>query len=150
MATGRNRKIPSRSSSSIFLEDRLPDLVEDSKLHTEFRNGLTVHHFHELGLANSKRPVRKEQFWTREKQIGFGGFGRIWLERSTLCEGERELRAVKELEVPPNDKGRRTRAVKMYLRELEAFAKFSQRKVSFSTFSADLSRVHGVSDSFSV
>jgi hypothetical protein len=137
MLAGWNRKTLSRSSSSIFPEDRLPDLVEDSKLHTEFRKGLTVHLLHELSRAKSKRPVRKEQCWKREKQIGFGGFGRIWLESSTLGEDKRELRAVKELEVPSHEKAKTTRAVRMYLRELEAIAKFSQRKVSFSAFFMD-------------
>ncbi|CAI7669263.1 unnamed protein product [Penicillium discolor] len=95
----------------------IPDWVLDSKLETHFPPGSkyeTVHtYYHQESL--SQRPIKKSKHWQREKKIGDGGFGEVWLER---CKGNSHghaVRAIKQMEVD-------------YGRELEAIAKFSHRK----------------------
>ncbi|KAL3486516.1 kinase-like domain-containing protein [Aspergillus germanicus] len=106
----------------------LSDLVRDSLLATTFP-GLgaaeTVHVYHERSLQ-ARRQVARSERWIRRGRIGQGGFASVWREeRADQCDSDREkpaMRAVKEI----NLKGRAGRVD--YTRELEAIAKFSQRK----------------------
>jgi hypothetical protein len=102
------------------------DLVRDSKLDTRFESDYTVHTYHQHGLNYHRRPVQREEFWRRERQLGSGAFGIVWLEKCVLDQENVRLRAVKQI------LKRRLRGVPQldYARELEAIAKFSHPKVS--------------------
>jgi hypothetical protein len=119
----------------------LADLVRNSKLTVIFKQRVTIHKVHCLqpgpGVSLEKQTI--EEFWYREKQIGSGGFGRIWLESSDLADGGRIYRAVKELEIRSTSLSQQAAAEpeqalsKQYLRELEAIARFSQDEVRTKT-----------------
>jgi len=98
----------------------LPDLVRDSKIETKSDNNGVFHHvFFETGQSARQRLVRREEQWVRERELGRGAFGTVFLERCTSTGGG-TLRAVKEL--------RKFVTVGQevdYLMELEAIAKFS-------------------------
>lgn len=103
----------------------VPDLVRDSKLDTQFDPRYTQHVFYVSGLTPQRRKVKKEQRWVRERTIGTGGGGTVWLEKLTAeDEGDVRLRAVKEIKKEPQQFKRVD-----YSRELEAMAKFSNPRV---------------------
>ncbi|OCK79105.1 WD40 repeat-like protein [Lepidopterella palustris CBS 459.81] len=93
----------------------LSDLVRDSKLDTEFRDGYTVHFQYE---PNTRELT--EKLWLRERQVGGGGFGSVWLEKCHEPNRRAEVRAVKQIPMGLDDM--------KYTRELEAMAKFSQSR----------------------
>lgn len=65
---------------------------------------------HTTYRSEGQKRVKTEAKWTREKEVGAGAFGTIWLERNGS-----ELRAVKSL---------RTRMFRVdFLREIDALAK---------------------------
>ncbi|OQE36829.1 hypothetical protein PENCOP_c011G07986 [Penicillium coprophilum] len=101
---------------------RIPDWVLDFKLETHFlpdRRNETVHTYYEQE-SHSRRPIKTTEHWQREKKIGGGGFGEVWLERCTKGKNHgHQLRATKQMEV---------RRQVDYARELEAIAKFSHSK----------------------
>ncbi|KXG52030.1 uncharacterized protein PGRI_083140 [Penicillium griseofulvum] len=99
---------------------KVPDWVLDSKLETYFRSKYeTVHTYYEQESL-SRRPIKKTVHWQREKKIGSGGFGEVWLERCTKGNNHGyQVRATKKMEV---------RHQIDYSRELEAIAKFSHSK----------------------
>lgn len=103
---------------------RLPDLVRDSQLDVEFRDGCTVHTYLESNLSSLQREVQREETWKQERQIGDGGFGSVWLEICTRGTQRDTVRAVKKIAVRRNN----TRDM-VYVRELEAIMKFSHPKV---------------------
>lgn len=108
--------------------ERLPDLVRDSRLTTPvFDSAQTVHEYEESG--NGARLVRRREAWDREaRPIGRGGFSLIWLERRrTEVSTVVPTRVLKEISLADS----RTRTAD-YIRELEAIAKFSHRKVCWS------------------
>src|SRR5262249_56477979 len=100
---------------------RLPDLVRDSQLRAEFRDGCTVHEYLESSLAS--RTVLRKETWKQERQVGGGAFGSIWLERCTSGKQKDTVRAVKKIVVRHNARDT------AYIRELDAIAKFSHPKV---------------------
>ena len=108
-----------------FEMSKVPDWVLDSKLETYFRSKYeTVHTYYEQESL-SRRPIKKTVHWQREKKIGSGGFGEVWLERCTKGNNHGyQVRATKKMEV---------RHQIDYSRELEAIAKFSHSKVIFSS-----------------
>lgn len=97
----------------------LSDLVLDSKIETERLDSGLRHIFYDTGPSASQRRVRREENWVREKFVGRGSFGNVYLEK---CDSGK-LRAVKEIQkfVKPGEK-------LDYMRELEAVAKFSHRR----------------------
>ena len=101
---------------------RLPDLVRDSQLDVEFRNGFTVHVYLESSPSSRQRAVRREETWKQETQIGDGGFGSVWLETCTSGTQKGAVRAVKKIAA------RQIRDA-VYIRELEAITKFSHPRV---------------------
>lgn len=108
---------------------QLPNLVTDSKLETGFRAGSpleTIHVFHESDRSSQRRLVSRSESWQRQKKIGCGAFGSVWLEKCT--KGGRSdigLRVIKQIDRDP-------RFPRIdYSRELEAIAKFSHQKVWF-------------------
>ena len=105
---------------------QLLDLIRATKLETHFLPGNpieTVHTYHEPDPTSRRRLVSRSEHWQRQRQIGFGGFASVWLEKCTKG-GNRdiEVRAVKQIT-------RRLSAEIDYNRELEAIAKFSHEKV---------------------
>lgn len=101
------------------------DLVQDSKLETEFLDGSTVHTFIEP-YGRNRRTSRKE-YWRPERHLGRGGFGHVQLERCTTGERKDAMRAVKII----NKRSGPTRKPLDFNRELEAIAKFSHNRVGY-------------------
>lgn len=102
----------------------LSDLARDSKLETRFHGKYTRHRFIESDPIQGARDVVREEYWTREKLVGSGAFGRVWCERCVKGAKDYNIRAVKEIIKPPSY-GKRVD----YSRELEAIAKFSHERV---------------------
>ncbi|KAI0469097.1 kinase-like domain-containing protein [Xylaria cf. heliscus] len=103
---------------------RLPELARDSRLVTRMTPDYCVHFFAETPT------VTRKEIWKRTKRIGAGGFGTVWLEKCIEGHegGNDTLRAVKVLELPSS--AQTQEAIAQCGRELEALAKFSQRKYS--------------------
>lgn len=99
----------------------VPDLVQVSKLETQFDldSNCTQHVRYTFGNTSRKK-IRQEERWRREKDIGCGGGGVIWLERCIQENNERNVRAVKKIRKIDSS---------AYYRELEAMALFSHSKV---------------------
>ncbi|TVY82186.1 Spindle assembly checkpoint kinase [Lachnellula suecica] len=104
---------------------RVSDLVQDSKLETHFSPEYTVHIYNESSRTSREqtRVAQREEYWKREREIGGGSYGRVWLEQCVGGQREIVLRAVKQIAKPsflskPVD----------YNRELEAISKFSHWK----------------------
>ncbi|KAK7422123.1 hypothetical protein QQX98_001866 [Neonectria punicea] len=100
----------------------LPELVRDAKLH---KNKILKNQvYHELYEAeDGSRPMRRWEGWKNEEIIGRGGFGEVWLQR--CVSRANKLRAVKAIKKPKVMNANTCR-------ELEAMAKFSQRRASFA------------------
>ncbi|KAJ5186047.1 Tetratricopeptide-like helical [Penicillium cf. griseofulvum] len=65
---------------------RISDLIRDSKLETIFLpdTGVeTVHKFQESDPTSGLRLMTRSEHWQRQKRIGGGGFGSVWLEKCT-------------------------------------------------------------------
>jgi len=99
---------------------RLPELARDSHLETQLMPEHTVHFFTETPT------ITRQEVWKRTRRIGVGGFGTVWLEKCVRGHqpGNDVARAVKVIHLSGGPS-----AVVAYGRELEALAKFSQRKV---------------------
>jgi hypothetical protein len=101
----------------------ISDLVQVSKLETQFYSDpeYTQHVHYVSGNTSRQRRVRKEEKWRREKGLGRGSFGIVWLERCIQGDSEGKVRAVKKVQKLESSD---------YYRELEAIALFSHSKVS--------------------
>lgn len=101
----------------------IPDLVQVSKLETQLHSDpeYTQHVHYVSGSTPRQRSVRKEERWKRERRLGRGSFGIVWLERCIQGDSEGKVRAVKEVQKFESSD---------YYRELEAIALFSHNKVS--------------------
>ena len=99
------------------------DLVRLSKLEAQFLpdSKYTRHVTYVTGSSLRERRIRKEELWSKEKELGRGGFAIVWLERCIQGDGEGKLRAVKQVHKVETSN---------YNRELEAIALFSHSKVS--------------------
>ncbi|KAK3315977.1 kinase-like domain-containing protein [Apodospora peruviana] len=103
--------------------DNLSKSARQLRLQATIENNVTTH----------KRESGKNESWVREKILGHGGYGVVWLERSNGGNhntvngtGGAKLRAVKCIRVPTSKSlGTNT---KHNARELEALTKFSQDK----------------------
>ncbi|KAI0971065.1 kinase-like domain-containing protein [Xylaria arbuscula] len=101
----------------------LPESVRDSRWEADFEPNPHVPHQTTNTLGSGRRLLRQE-IWERQRQLGHGGFGVVWLERTQAADQSPiRLRAVKELQVSQKDSRRRE-----YIRELQALVKFSQQK----------------------
>lgn len=100
----------------------LPELVRDSELKATATDGdYTVH-----PQPFSRRSKGRGNTWVREKNLGRGGYGEVWLERKV--DGDNSLprlRAVKSIRVPEAKTIFELNGGRC-IRELEALAKFSQ------------------------
>jgi hypothetical protein len=105
------------------MTSRLPDLVLDSRLRTEFFDSTTTHSYLEID-DNGRRFTRIES-WKREQFLGRGGFGEVRLEKCvTMGAKQGSVRAVKSIDKPRDSSGSMG-----YNKELEAIAKFSNDRV---------------------
>lgn len=88
------------------------EVIEQYRLFTEWRDDLTVH--------KSRHNNGTEETWQRQRCIGQGGFGTVWLEARN--DESNKQRAVKEVKKPtglsPNND---------YRRELLALVKLSPK-----------------------
>ncbi|KAH7022221.1 kinase-like domain-containing protein [Ilyonectria destructans] len=100
------------------------DLIRDSQLTTRFLpDGTTQHAIYSTRVQSGRRRrIRVEETWRKERELGNGTFGRVWLEGCIAGPATGKLRAVKEI-----DKNSEVSAID-YSRELEAVAKFSHEK----------------------
>jgi serine/threonine protein kinase len=112
-------------------DDQFPELVRDSRLQTTFYNGpdrvYTIHTW-----SGGHRTRRRDEAWFNQRCLGRGGQATVDLQVQEELDGSGppQCRAVKSIWVPGNEISS-TQA--LYVRELEAFAKFSQDKVSSRT-----------------
>ncbi|KAK3169499.1 hypothetical protein OEA41_008882 [Lepraria neglecta] len=104
------------------MKKRVLDSVQDAELQTRFHPESTVHIYTETGPTVRERAILREEHWKRQKFIGGGSFGNVWLERCVQGRREVGLRAVKEVIKSPHDSKQID-----YNRELEAISKFSHR-----------------------
>ncbi|KAI0535788.1 kinase-like domain-containing protein [Xylaria digitata] len=106
------------------LATKLPELVRDSKLETTFNGDNTVHFYYDRPGRHAE-PQREE--WKKERLIGSGGNGVVWLEkRLAASSGEANqarYRAVKQITL-----AQPRSILEICKSELEALAKFSTRK----------------------
>ena len=96
----------------------IPELVKLSKLETQFNPDCTVHIRYESSVRRTK--VRKEETWRKERDLGRGAFGVVWLERCVQGNTEGQVRAVKKIQRLQDGE---------YYRELEAISLFSHDRV---------------------
>ncbi|KAM3488480.1 hypothetical protein MY3957_008251 [Beauveria namnaoensis] len=128
------------TSSSALLKQRslspmvrLPDLVRDSKLETRpDPTGDTIHIYRE---SSRQRGAPEEERWRHKFPIGNGGAGFVSLEekvtrRATCPVARRAVKAIRVHEPREPKSPNRLSVAEEYVRELEALAKFSQRKYS--------------------
>lgn len=96
--------------------EELPELVRQARLETKIRRDRTTH-----TRLRSHRRDSTQEVWVKQKTIGQGGYGQVWVERkSNSTRATPELRAVKRILT--------TTQRRDYVRELEALAKFSSNK----------------------
>ncbi|KAI0401117.1 kinase-like domain-containing protein [Xylaria palmicola] len=103
----------------------LPELVRDSKLQTTLTVDSTVHVYYD---RPGRRAEPKREIWKKERLIGSGGNGVVWLEKQQLAASSRDgnqarYRAVKQITLAQS-----TSVLAICKSELEALAKFSTRK----------------------
>jgi calcium/calmodulin-dependent protein kinase I len=103
---------------------RLPDLVRDSQLDVKLCDGHTIYVNLESSLSSRQRAIPREETWKEGSQIGGGAFGSVWQEICIHGDRKGAVRAVKKISV--RQEGLRDA---VYMRELEAIAKFSHPKV---------------------
>ena len=118
----------------------IPDLVQLSKLDTQFSSEpeYTQHIQYVSGRTPRERRVRKEERWKREREIGRGSFGTVWLERCIYGDSKGKIRAVKKVQKSESSN---------YYRELEAIALFSHSRASpllLSTYAPCLSNIRQI------
>ncbi len=101
----------------------ISDLIVDSELEVECFKDYSIQITFVSNPATGQRRIRERERWQRSKERGSGSFGVVWLEKCTEGPSTGDIRAVKEIR-----KG--TATVSNYSRELEAIAKFSQKRVS--------------------
>ncbi|KAI8667339.1 Autophagy-related protein 1 [Fusarium sp. Ph1] len=103
----------------------LPELVRDSHLEATFHPNADIpNKTTHLKYQGRRRPQQEK--WVRQKMLGRGGFGIVWLEkRDPDSPTAYNFRAVKQLDIAKIKSKRRD-----CVRELEALAKFSQAKYS--------------------
>ncbi|KGO37546.1 Tetratricopeptide-like helical [Penicillium expansum] len=111
--------------------DTFTDLVEKKKLFHRFQYPYTIHV--SLDLSHDGEHQTTVQQWRREKRIGVGGFGKVFLEVLKIPQtsevgqpAKYKFRAVKE--IPKSGVTDQTYKNQTYKRELKAIVNFSQEK----------------------
>lgn len=106
----------------------LPKLVRNFHLEATFHPNAdmpnkTTH------LRYDERTGPQQEKWIRQKMLGSGGFGTVWLEkRDPDSPAAYDFRAVKQLKIAKT--GSKLRDCE---RELEALTKFSQEEVGYAS-----------------
>lgn len=88
------------------------DLINRFRVETKFQHNQCDHITYYMDPKRGRKMQSRRQTWRREKTIGFGGFGEVWLEK----DADSEPRAVKII---------RKRGPLNYVRELHAHVLFS-------------------------
>ncbi|CAI7613637.1 unnamed protein product [Penicillium bialowiezense] len=104
---------------------QLPDIVRDFELEAQFvpdPSVQTIHTYRESDLESGRRLVTRKEHWQRQRKIGSGSFGSVWLEKCTQGARSVEFRAVKQLPIHGSVD---------YRRELEAITRFSHPKYDY-------------------
>ncbi|UKZ73157.1 hypothetical protein TrVFT333_000798 [Trichoderma virens FT-333] len=101
-------------------EPRLPDIVRDWKIEAEVSGDYTKHIVYESGLSARERHIRKEETWKRQRLLGQGGYGTVYLEKCTQGD-QPKLRAVKKIKSQDVE----------HSRELEAILRFSHKRYNY-------------------
>jgi serine/threonine protein kinase len=107
------------------------DLVRLSKLDARFTSDPHHTRFVSIISRSGQRKIQQEEEWKREKKLGEGAFGAVYLEQCTQGDKEGKVRAVKKIRKPQDTN---------YYRELEAVALFSHPKVSQALLVSGLKR----------
>lgn len=103
---------------------RWPDLVRDTRLSTTIEDDVTVHHHEDSDDENNARSTWREERWKATVRLGHGGCGSVWLQQCVKGRRGIDKRAVKVIpRMTLRDKKDN------YVSELEAIAKFSQKRV---------------------
>ena len=99
----------------------VPELVRQSKRDAQLSpDSQYTQHIYYVS-KRGQRKVKEEEQWKRERTLGRGSFGLVYLEECIRGNEQGKVRAVKEIRKPENND---------YYRELEAAALFSYPKVS--------------------
>lgn len=108
------------------MDPNISDLVLDTRIQVEFRHNVTYRHTVESKVSTARHVRRRQRkdTWQVERVLGRGSYGTVMLYKCLTSEGPAELQAVKRIEKAVVSKGID------YYEELEAIAKFSQKKVS--------------------
>lgn len=119
--------ISDRQEDSPRTMSRLSDLVHDTRLNTSIEDNITIHQYDESDDENDARSTLRSERWEQTNHLGRGGYGDVWLQQCVSGKRGYERRAVKIISrLYLKDKDN-------YMAELEAIAKFSQRRVSLKT-----------------
>ncbi|KAK7430433.1 hypothetical protein QQZ08_002952 [Neonectria magnoliae] len=112
--------------SSTNQSDGLTELVRDSRLPATFRcEGQQSYTIHSRPTVHWSRPTK--EVWKHERDLVRGGFGLVELQSIEAEPGRVQYRAVKSIDIADHQsKTKRS----LYMRELEALAKFSHEKVA--------------------
>lgn len=112
------------------MAQRLPDLVRDSQLEATVSADHTIQTVYVSDPITGQRRIQTEERWQRTRRLGRGSFGQVWLDKCISGPSSGQVRTVKEIW---KDTVRTAPGIAPpinYHRELEAIAKFSQKKVS--------------------
>ncbi|KAI0415955.1 kinase-like domain-containing protein [Xylaria grammica] len=108
------------------LATKLPELARDSRLETTLIEDNTVHIYYD---RPGRRAEPRREVWKKERLIGSGGNGVVWLEKRLAASSEEgegyqtHFRAVKQI-----TSARSRSVLEICKSELEALAKFSTRR----------------------
>ena len=100
------------------------DLLDQFKLEAEVLPTYTSHISYRTNRARGMRKERVEKRWYRDKVLGYGAFGEVYLEVYRQGDSIADTRAVKKI-----DKAKMRSWEVEYERELLALAKFSKAQV---------------------
>ena len=99
------------------------DLIEHFRLTADIFPNYTKHTYHKSDRARNQRKVTVEEIWRRQRLLGQGGYGLVWLEVKDQNESEgKSERAVKEIRKGSSQSSN----VKYYQKEVLAMAKLSK------------------------
>ncbi len=93
--------------------DSISDLVDHFKLETEFRPDYTLEIVRTLHHDRGRRMVRAEKKWTKQRDLGHGSFGEVWLDQQAATRAVKSVKKNRDTGVD-------------YHKELLAMAKLSK------------------------